>query len=201
MSSCECEVEGAGPEQAKVLRVLLAINAAMFLVESTAGFIAHSTGLIADSLDMFADAAVYGIGLYAVSRSATHKARAAYLSGILQLALGLGVVFEVIRHTIAGSEPLSLLMMGFGALALVANLCCLALLSKHREGGVHMRASWIFSTNDVLANLGVIAAGILVAYFGSAVPDLIIGSVIAAIVIRGGVLIIKDARNELAKAA
>ncbi len=201
MSSCECEVETAGPEQAKVLWALLAINAVMFLVESITGFLAHSTGLIADSLDMFADAAVYGISLYAVGRSVTHKAKAAYLSGIFQLALGVGVVVEVARHFISGVEPQSLLMMGFGALALVANLCCLALLSKHREGEVHMRASWIFSTNDVLANLGVIAAGVLVAYFGSALPDLIIGSVIAASVIRGGVLIISDARSELAKAA
>jgi cation diffusion facilitator family transporter len=201
VSSCECEVKVADREQAKVLWVLLTINAVMFVVESVAGFLAHSTGLIADSLDMFADATVYGVGLYAVGGSAAHKAKAAYLSGILQLALGIGVVAEVARHLIYGAEPQSHLMMGFGALALVANLSCLALLSKHREGEVHMRASWIFSTNDVLATLGVIVAGALVFYFGSAAPDLIIGSVIAALVIRGGVLIIKDARSELARAA
>lgn len=199
--SCECEVEASSPGQRRVLWMLLSINAVMFLIEGTAGLIAHSTGLIADSLDMFADAAVYGVGLYAVGRSVTYKAKAAYLAGIVELMLGLGVAFEVIHHIIAGAVPESMLMMGFGALALVANLCCLAILSKHREGEIHMRASWIFSTNDVLANLGVIAAGALVAYFGSSVPDLIIGSVIAALVIRGGVLILKDARAELAKAA
>lgn len=197
MPSCGCDVEATGADQARILWVLMTINAVMFLAESIAGFLAHSTGLIADSLDMFADAAVYGIGLYAVGRSAVHKARAAYLSGLFQVALGLGVVAEVIRHLIHGVEPQSLLMMGCGVLALVANLSCLALLSKHRKGEVHMRASWIFSTNDVLANLGVILAGALVASFGSAVPDLVIGSLIAAVVIRGGVLIINDARHEL----
>jgi len=199
--SCECEVEVANAEQAKVLKLLLAINAVMFLVEGIAGLVAHSTGLIADSLDMFADAAVYGIGLYAVGRSTVHKAKAAYTTGIFQSLLGLGVVVEVARCVLVGSEPLSALMMGIGALALAANLSSLALLSRHREGEVHMKASWIFSTNDVLANVGVIIAGALVAYFGSALPDLIIGSLIAAVVIRGAARIITDARHELAKAA
>jgi len=198
---CECEVEIRDAEQAKVLKVLLAINAVMFLVESVTGLIAGSTGLIADSLDMFADAAVYGIGLYAVGRSTFHKARSAYASGIFQCLLGAGVVVEVVHRFIAGSEPESLLMMGIGTLALAANVTCLLLLSKHREGEVHMRASWIFSTNDVLANLGVIVAGVLVAYLGSALPDLVIGAVISALVIRGGVRIIVDARQELSGTA
>jgi Co/Zn/Cd efflux system component len=198
--SCECEVEAERVEQARVLEVLLAINATMFFVESITGLMAHSTGLIADSLDMFADAAVYGIGLHAVGRSAVHKAKAACASGALQCLLGVGVVAEVIHRFIVGSEPLSPFMVGIGSLALAANVSCLALLSKHREGEVHMRASWIFSTSDVLANLGVIIAGILVAYFSSALPDLIIGSVIAMFVMRGGVHIIADSRREFAKA-
>lgn len=195
--SCDCHVKDI--EQAKVLKVLLAINAAMFFVEGATGVVAQSTGLIADSLDMFADATVYAIGLYAVGRSATHKAKAAYASGILQCLLGVGVVVEVVRRFIVGSEPLSVLMISIGTLAFAANLTCLALLSKHREGEVHMRASWIFSTNDVLANFGVIAAGGLVAVLGSALPDLIIGCIISVIVIRGGFRIIADARLEFAE--
>ncbi len=196
--ACECEVEIKDARQASVLKILLLINATMFLVESTSGIIAQSTGLIADSLDMFADAAVYGVGLYAVGRSAAHKAKAAYTSGIFQCLLGVGVVLEVIRRFVEGSEPLSPLMIAIGVLALVANLSCLALLSKYREGEVHMRASWIFSTNDVLANLGVIIAGVLVAYFESPLPDLIIGSIVCALVLRGGIRIITDARHALA---
>lgn len=85
-------------------------------------------------------------------------------------------------------------MMGVSVLALAANVTCLALLSRHRTGGVHMRASWIFSTNDVIANLGVILAGALVALTGSSVPDLIIGSVIGVVVLRGAIRIMRMAR-------
>lgn len=196
--SCDCEVEVHDAQQAWVLKVLLAINAAMFVVEGVTGLWAQSAGLVADSLDMFADAAVYGIGLYAVGRSAVHKARAAYASGIFQCLLGLGVVAAVVHRFIAGAEPWSPLMIGIGALALAANLGCLALLSRHREGEVHMRAAWIFSTNDVLANLGVILAGVLVAALGSPLPDLVIGGIIAVLVIRGGLRIVADARHALA---
>lgn len=175
----------ADADESRVLKALLAINAAMFAVELAAGWIAQSTGLIADSLDMFADAAVYGLALHAVGRAAARKTRAAQLSGWLQLLLALGAMAEVLRRLAFGSEPASALMMAIAALALAANLACLALLSRHREGGVHMRASWIFSTNDVLANLGVIAAGALVAGTGSRLPDLVIGAVIALLVLNG----------------
>lgn len=172
-------------QQAQVLRLLLAINAVMFVVELAAGWLAQSTGLVADALDMFADAAVYGLALYAVGRAAQHKRRAARLSGWLQLLLAAGALAEVLRRLWLGSEPEPPLMMGIALLALLANVGCLALLARHREGGVHMRASWIFSTNDVLANLGVILAGALVAWSGSNVPDLVIGTAIALLVANG----------------
>lgn len=175
----------ADADESRVLKALLAINAAMFVVELAAGWVAQSTGLIADSLDMFADAAVYGLALHAVGRAAARKTRAARLSGWLQLLLALGAMAEVLRRLVFGSEPDSALMMVIAALALAANLACLALLSRHREGGVHMKASWIFSTNDVLANLGVIAAAALVAATGSRLPDLVIGTAIALLVLNG----------------
>jgi Co/Zn/Cd efflux system component len=81
-------------------------------------------------------------------------------------------------------------------LALVANVWCLWLISKHRDSGVHMRASWIFSANDVIANLGVIVAGALVLYFDSRVPDLVIGAIISTVVLSGGVRILRDASAE-----
>ena len=167
----------------RVLTWLLVINAIMFLLEIIVGIMAQSTGLIADSLDMFADAAVYGVSLYAVGKSAQLKFKAAHFSGWLQLALALGVLFEVIRRTLYGSEPVSTLMMGMGAIALVANIACLLLIFKSRNDGAHMKASWIFSANDVLANIGVIAAGSLVAVTGSQIPDLVIGLIIGLIVL------------------
>lgn len=196
MSGCGCEVEIKDTEQSRVLVMLLAINGVMFIAEIIAGIIADSTALIADSLDMLADASVYAIGLYAVSRSLLVKAKAAHISGIFQVVLGLGVLFDIVRRFIVGSEPESLMMMAVGLVALIANTLCLVLIYKHRQGDAHMRASWIFSKNDVIANLGVIGGGLLVSYTGSSYPDLIIGLIIAAIVIRGGIYIIRDVKHE-----
>jgi cation diffusion facilitator family transporter len=178
-------------EQSRVLWLLLGINAAMFVVELTAGWIVESTGLIADSLDMLADATVYGISLFAVGRAARSKLRAAHLSGWFQLALATGALFEVVRRFIAGSDPEPPYMIGVAAIALVANIACLWLITRHRDQGAHMKASWIFSTNDVIANLGVIAAGLLVIITGSRYPDLVIGTVIALVVFSGAVRILR----------
>lgn len=172
-------------EEATVLTWLLGINALMFAVEILGGWLAQSTGLIADSLDMFADAAVYGVALYAVHRQAGQQRKAARLSGWLQLLLAMGALSEVARRMAFGSEPEPPLMMGTALLALAANVTCMLLLARHRHGGMHMKASWIFSTNDVLANLGVIIAGALVAWSGSNYPDLLIGTLIALLVING----------------
>lgn len=179
------EIDEASAREAVTLKVLLAINGAMFVIELVMGWIAQSTGLLADSLDMLADAAVYGLALYAVGRSAQHKLRAAHLSGWLQVALATGAMIEVIRRFVFGSEPQSTLMMSIGGLALVANVVCLWLISHQRDRGAHMQASWIFSSNDVLANLGVIVAGVLVAWTHSPYPDLFIGAVIGLIVLNG----------------
>ncbi|MEJ5301324.1 MAG: cation transporter [Thermodesulforhabdaceae bacterium] len=194
MADCGCEFEAKTKAELRVLRILLGINAVMFAVEFAAGLVAESTGLLADSLDMLADAFVYGISLYAVGRALSLKARAARTSGFVQILLGLGVLAEVCRRFLLGSEPESVLMLSFGSLALVANLTCLALLTKHRKGEVHMRASWIFSTNDMLANLGVILSGILVAVTASHIPDLVIGLLISALVVRGGLAILREAK-------
>lgn len=191
------EVEPAAPaaptsrDEASTLRLLLGVNAALFVVEIVAGWLAQSTGLIADSLDMLADAFVYGLGLWAVGRSSARKLRAAHASGVLQALLAASVFADVARRWVVGSAPEPPAMIGISALALAGNVTCLLLLARHRHGGAHMRASWIFSTNDVLANLGVIAAGVLVAATGSRLPDLVIGTILAALVLLGAVRILR----------
>jgi cation transport ATPase len=172
-------------EESGTLWILLAINGLMFLVEMTMGLIAQSAGLIADSLDMLADAAVYGLALYAVGHGIKMQVRAAHVAGILQLILAAGVLVEVSRRFLFGSDPQSLMMMAVASVALIANISCLLLIAKHREGGAHMKASWIFSANDVVINLGVILAGLLVAWTGSNYPDLIIGGIVGGIVLMG----------------
>lgn len=171
--------------EAWVLKWLLGINAVMFFFELLVGIVAQSAGLIADSLDMFADAAVYIVALYAVGKAAHAKLKAAHLSGWLEAALATGLLIEVVRRAFMGSEPVSMLMMGIGSLALVANVACLVLIYQVRNNGSHMKASMIFSANDVLANVGVIVAGGLVAVTESQIPDLVIGIVIGLVVLNG----------------
>lgn len=199
MSDCGCEIEIDDSSQSRVLMVLLAINAAMFVLEIGLGWYAESTGLIADSLDMLADAIVYGIGLYAIGKAAAHKAQAAMISGWFQAGLALLIVSDILRRILFGSEPVSALMIGVGVVALIANLICLWLIQRHRDGEVHMRASWIFSKNDVIANVGVVVGGLLVWALNSRWPDLLIGGFIALVILNGARLIILDARREIAK--
>jgi len=201
MPGCGCEVEINNEEESRVLIILLGINAFMFFVEITLGILSESTALIADSLDMLADATVYGIGLYAVGRPLSIKIRAAHISGVFQIILGTAVFIDVFRRFVWGSEPESFLMISIGIVALVANVICLKLISRHREGEVHMRASWVFSKNDVIANLGIIIGGLLVYALESRYPDLLIGLAISIIVIRGGIHIFKDASEEKKQAA
>jgi len=182
--------EPSGSE-GRVLKQLLAINGVMFVLELGLGLLAQSTGLIADSLDMLADAMVYGLSLYAVGRAASAQKRAARASGWLQMLLALWALAEVSRRAVVGSEPVEALMIGVAFVALVANLACVALLARHRHGGVHLKASWIFSTNDALANVGVIVAGFLVLATGSPIPDLVVGAAVGLLVLTGAVRILR----------
>lgn len=191
MRGCDCHLEARNETERRTLKIVLLINAGMFVSELGIGLVADSAGVIADSLDMLADAMVYSISLYAVGRSSVIRKRAAIGSGLFQIALACILLFDVIRRFIGGSEPVGWLMMGVSSIALIANVACLMLLAKHRQGDVNMRASWIFSTNDVLANMGVIVAGGLVILTGSRWPDLVVGSIVSVVVLRGGVVILR----------
>jgi cation diffusion facilitator family transporter len=193
---CDCHAKDNVEIQRHVLALLLAINATMFCFEVVAGILANSTALLADSLDMLADATIYGIALYAVGKPDSAKRRAAFTSGIFQGVLGLLVVAEVVRHFLCGSDPTSLVMIVVGTAALAANVSCLWLLRKQRRGEVHIRASWIFTRTDALANLGTILAGGLVLATRSALPDLIIGAAVSIVVLYGSFEIIRDAALE-----
>lgn len=197
--SCDCHIEAKDASQRKVLVTLFALNAVMFVAELITGFIAESTGVIADSLDMLADAMVYGIAITAIGKAASRKNFAARISGFFQIGIAVMVLADIVRRYLYGSEPESLLMFGISCVALMVNLFCLRLISKERDGEVHMRASWIFSKNDVLANLGVIIASIIIYFTGARWPDLIIGCIITVIVLRGGIQILREARNDKAK--
>jgi len=197
MSDCGCHPESTqDPAQRRTLWIALLLNAAMAVIGFVAGWFAQSTGVLADALDMLSDAAAYAIGLVAIGRSATFKMRAAQLSGGVLLVLGLVVVFETVRRGVYGSEPTSGVMFAAALLSLAVNLTVLRLLRPFQQGEVHLRATWIFTRADVVANLGVIASAVLVWMTGSRFPDLIVGAAIGAYVVREAVEILREARAQ-----
>ncbi len=173
-------------KQKKLLWAVLAINFGFFIIEMTTGWISGSMGLVADSLDMLADALVYSLSLIAVGGTIARKKSIAKTSGYFQMFLAFLGFFEVIRRFIGFDTPPDFeTMIIVSVFALIANGFCLYLLQKSKSEEAHMKASMIFTSNDVIINSGVILAGILVNVLNSNKPDLIIGAVVFLIVIRG----------------
>lgn len=178
--------------QSKILWSVLIINFGFFIIEMTTGLISKSMGLVADSLDMLADSFVYGLSLWAVGSTVLRKKKVARLSGYFQLTLALLGIIEVIRRFIGYEDmPDYQIMIGVSILALIANTVCLYLLQKSKSKEAHMKASMIFTSNDVIINAGVILAGILVLLTQSKYPDLVMGSIVFLIVVRGAFRILK----------
>ena len=182
---------GSSHETTLLWQVLL-INLSFFIIELVAGWLADSMGLVADGLDMLADSIVYGLSLYAVGRSTRHKKRVAMTSGYFQLFLALLGFLEVGRRFLGLEEmPSYEVMILISVLALAGNAFSLYLLQKSKSQEAHMQASMIFTSNDVIVNLGVILAGFLVLLTDSRIPDLVIGVIIFAMVGRGAFRILQ----------
>jgi cation diffusion facilitator family transporter len=179
--------------QRRVLTIVLALNASMFVVEFTAGVIAGSASLMADSVDMLGDALVYAFSLYALDKSAQWKAGAALFKGGIILVFGLGVLFEVSMKIASGVPPSSAMMLGFGTLALVVNLACLGLLWRYRQQDLNMSSTFECSRNDVIANLGVLIAAVGVAVANSPWPDIAVALVIAGLFLRSAFRVLSQA--------
>lgn len=179
------------PER-RLLWLVLWINAGFFLLESLTAWISGSTGLFADGLDMLADALVYSMALYASGRSARASKRVARAAGLLQLLLALLGIAEVLRRFIgAEAAPDYSVMMLVSALALIGNYASLRILQRTQSKAAHIRASQIFTSNDILVNAGVILAGGMVWISTAAWPDLLIGSIVFVLVLRGAVNILR----------
>lgn len=194
MMNCSCKsIENI--EERKILWLALILNATMFFVGLISGLVAESTGLIADALDMLADSFAYTLALLAMGRSVHFKSTAALFSGSLLFILGLGILFDVGRRAWFGSSPESLFMIGIASISLLVNLAIFKKLQRFQQGEVHLRAAWIFTRADVIANVGVILSGILVAATHSRYPDLVIGAAISLYVMKEALEILKDARK------
>ena len=189
------EKTSGGNEERKLLWQVLAINFSFFVAEIIAGFVSNSMGLVADSLDMLADSLVYALALFAVGGTLARKKNIAKAGGYFQLALAAFGFLEVVRRFVGIEEtPAFQTMIVVSTLALIGNAASLYLLQKSKNEEAHMQASVIFTSNDVVINLGVILAGALVYLADSKFPDLIIGLMIFVVVARGALRILRLAR-------
>ena len=179
--------------QRKLLWTVLAINFAFFLIEMSTGIVSKSMGLVADSLDMLADTFVYGISIFAVGGTMSRKKRIAKLAGYFQLTVAIIGFVEVLRRFFGVERvPDFSTMIVVSIFALIANGICLVILQKSKsKDEPHIKASMIFTSNDVIINLGVIIAALLVNWLDSSKPDLIIGSIVFIVIIQGALRILK----------
>lgn len=195
MSDEDTPREPRTEDERRALRTALWLNVGLSASLLVAGLLADSSGLLANALDNTSDAVVYAISLYAVSRGARWKTRAATLSGVMLLVLAAGVLADVARRFVAGAEPVGGIIIGMTVVAAIVNVACLRVLHGTRGDDVNLRAAWTFSINDLASNLGVLVAGVLVAWLGRPWPDLVVGLLIALVAAKGGVEILADARR------
>ena len=199
-SCCEdksCEITAMRESHARVLWIVLAINALMFLVEGWSGLLAHSTSLLADALDMLGDALVYGFSLIVLARSARWQAGAALAKGAFMLAFGAGVLGEAFYKAVHPVMPNVETMGVIGGIALVANLICFLLLYRHRTDNLNMSSTWLCSRNDLIANVGVLFAAASSYRLVSRWPDIVVGVIIASLFLSSALKVLSQATREV----
>ena len=196
-SCSHLDEELAQGSKRKILWLVLAINLIMFFIEGIAGFLAQSNALMADALDMLGDAAIYGFSLFVIQLDPIWKTRAGILKGLIMSAFALGILGSTIYRVYYHAAPDASTMGIVGGMALAANLFCAYLLLRFKNDDINMRSAWLCSRNDVLANLGVLAAAGGVAWTGSHWPDLAVGGIISGLILQSSFGIFKDARLEL----
>jgi cation diffusion facilitator family transporter len=192
-----CEIEALRSRQSATLKVVLCVNAIMFAVELSAGLLAGSVSLIADSLDMLGDALVYGFSLYVVAQGARMKAISASFKGGIMAAFGLFVLGQAIYKIVVPHTPMFEAIGIVGVLALAANILCLTLLWRHRADDINMNSVWLCSRNDIVANVSVLVAAVGVWLTGSGWPDILVGLAIAALFLRSALYVLRGAFTEL----
>ena len=202
MSDCGCEADtkraGTDPAYRRALWIVVILNVGFGLFELVGGFIAGSQALKADSLDFIGDGSITLVGLIALGWTAVARSRVALVQGIFLASLGLGVIGFAAWRAFHAAPPEAELMGVIGIAALVVNVSAALILARFRDqGDATSRAIWLFSRNDALANIAVIAAAALVGWTGQAWPDLVVAGVIALLFLHSAYDIIRDARREL----
>ncbi len=189
----------AAPAYKRALWIVTVLNIGYGVVEVGGGFLAGSQGLKADALDFLGDGTITLLGLVAIGWGAAWRARAALLQGIFLAGMGLGVLAATAYRVLVAHVPAAELMGVLGVAAFAVNVICAAILVKHRHGDANVQAVWLFSRNDALGNAAIVVAAVLVAWTGTAWPDLIVAAVIAGLFLQSAWRIIVTARGELAE--
>ena len=200
-SCCEnnCAVEALHERQRGTLIKVLWINAVMFIAIAVAAFYSKSTALLSDSLDNLGDALTYGLSLFAVSKGTATKARVALFKGGLIFVAASLVVAQIIHRLVSPVLPSYEVMSIFSLAGLVANGLCLFLLWRHRHEDINMSSVFECSRNDIASNLSVMLAAIGVWVFNSGLPDIIIATLLAALLLNSSARVIKGALSELSQ--
>lgn len=201
--SCHCDAAPAAAVGAyrRVLWIVIAINATMFVVEMTGGLIAGSVSLQADALDFLGDSLTYGISLAVLAMSLRWRAGAALLKGASMGLFGLWVIGTSAYHVLYPGLPSAPIMGGIGFAALIANVTSAVLLYRHRQGDANMRSVWLCSRNDAISNIAVIIAASGVWATATGWPDLIVGGIMAALALSSSYQVIRQAKAEWGLAA
>lgn len=194
----DCTIDALRERQSGTLKVVLAINVVLFLVEAAGGLLASSTALLSDSLDNFGDAVTYALSLYAVAQGPRVKAKVALVKGVLILVAALAVIAQVAWRVMHPATPIFEAMGGVALVALAANGTCLALLWKHRQEDVNMSSVYECSRNDIASNFAVLAASGGVYLAGAGWPDLVVGIALAILLSRSALRVIARAWREVA---
>lgn len=198
---CECTGDAARAEKdpgyRRALWLVLSLNLGFGVLEVGGGLIADSQALLADSLDFLGDGTITLVGLLALGWAATARAKVAFVQGLFLLTLGVGVIGVAIWRAMTALAPEANLMGGIALAALAVNVSAAFILSRYRDGDANVRAVWLFSRNDALANVAVIIAAGLVAWTGKAWPDLTVAAIIAALFLHSAIEILRSARSEL----
>jgi Co/Zn/Cd efflux system component len=196
-----CSLDGLRDRQRGTLRIVLGVNAVMFLVIAAAAFYGRSSALLSDSLDNLGDALTYGLSLYAVSRGDTMKAKVALFKGGLIFLAACGVAGQIVYKLIYTSIPVFEVMGVFSLVGLAANSLCLFLLWRHRREDVNMSSVWECSRNDIASNLSVFVAAGAVWLTGSGWPDIVVASCLVLLLMRSAIRVITSAKAGICRQA
>ena len=194
----DVKFDGVDPAYKRVLLIVIAINAIMFLVEMPMGFVGQSQALKADALDFLGDTLTYAISLAVIGKTATLRAKVALLKGVSLAAMGIWVLGSTLYSVFYMQTPTALIMGSVGFAALAANVISVLLLMRFKDGDANVRSVWLCSRNDAIGNIMVMVAASGVWLSGTGWPDLVVAGFMASLFLSGAFSIIRQARHELA---